>query len=170
MQVETEIRDAVKSGSIPIQEADILLEALLADAQNVQEPGLGRVIQSGELPMIVGNLASAGYVKVWKVPGDHPDANVMSIINRNSLDQTLKKRLPNGERAFTVYEPEEKPFRGNLKCPLHVESPDRELYAQMGLPTCPKSNLRTRYQVRRHMRNRHPEELEAIQFELQGEE
>jgi len=161
--MQQNIEASLRSGAISKEEAEILLEEMLADAMEAQEPGINnRIIQSGELPMIVSELASAGYVIVYKVDGQHPDAREPSIINRNSLLQQLTKMLPDGRRAFTTKKPDVPPFRGSVKCLLHADNPDRPQYAALGLPLCDKDNLRNEYQLTQHMRSKHPREYDAI--------
>ena len=47
-------------------------------------------------------------------------------------------------------------MRGELKCFLHDDEPNRKQYNSMGLIHCAKSNLLTELDRERHMRYRHP--------------
>lgn len=110
-------------------------------------------------------LSSAGYVYVW----DNRTGE-RSTINRNMLPTQLKKRRPDSSRIFTTIDPKIPVQRGNLKCMLHSDNPERKKYEHIVFTTCRKENLTNPYQVRRHMQKRHPQEWAAIQEEIERKE
>ena len=52
---------------------------------------------------------------------------------------------------------------GTVKCRLHRDDPDRELWDSMGLRSCPKDDLDNVFQRRNHLRRVHKLESEAIE-------
>ncbi len=149
-----------------------LVEEMLRRAEKAEEPGelaKNRVIHKGDgdvpTPMVVTELKSAGYVKLWNVK-----TGEMSLTNRNMLKSQLSKKNEDGTFVFTTIEPAVKLFRGTSKCMLHPDGPNRAAYDEMGFPICPKSNLTSRYQVRRHMQKRHPSVWEALEEDRKEKE
>ena len=149
-----------------------LVEEMLRRAEKAEEPGeLARnpVINKGDgdfpTPMVVTELKSAGYVKLW-----NSKTGELSLTNRNMLRSQLSKRNEDGSFVFTTVEPGIKSYRGKLKCALHPGDPNRSVYDEMGFPICLKSNLTSKYQVRRHMQKRHPSVWEAIEEERKEKE
>jgi len=151
-----------------IQEIDLdaQIKKWVIEAEEAPEPGASiknTLLQKGdfetEASVKISSIRSAGYVKVYNTEtGDE------SLCNRNMLDSQLRKRLPSGKLAFSIYPIEGlKPNVGTLKCMLHSEGPNRDAYDEMGLPVCPKSNIRNKHEVTRHMQKRHPVEWAAIQ-------
>jgi len=146
-------------------ENEVLIEEMMLRAEAVAEPGeltKDRVVYRGdeETPPMVATVKSAGWVVVYdNITGE------ASLCNRNMLLGQLKKRREDGSLVFTTVKPDVTPFRGNLKCMLHQDLPSREDYDQLGLPTCPKSNLTSPFQVLRHMQKRHKMEWAAIENE-----
>lgn len=144
----------------------ISIEETMLRAQEAAEPGdmknLGR---SDAGPVKLNSLTSAGWVKVWDTRTGEE-----SICNRNMLLDQLKKKRPDGSAIFTTDKPNIQPFRGTLKCLLHADDPNRKHYNELGLATCQKSNLTSKYQVERHMAKRHPAEYATIKEELAREE
>lgn len=110
-------------------------------------------------------ISSAGYIYVW----DNRTGE-RSTINRNMLPTQLKKRRPDGSRVFTTIDPKIPVKRGNLKCMLHPDNPERKNYEHIVFTTCRKENLTNPYQVRRHMEKRHPDEWKAIREEITRKE
>jgi hypothetical protein len=69
-------------------------------------------------------------------------------------------RQPKDSEGNVLY-----PRRGDNLCILHESHPDRAYHASLGLPTCPKSNLASPFQVRRHAQHRHKDEWSVIEEE-----
>jgi len=142
----------------------------LRDAEAAQEPGNmqpGVVIGNNEgMTMTATELRSAGWVYVYNVrTGDR------STVNRNMLEQQLQKKFDDGTFAFSTKKPEGvEPQRGKIKCLLHKDDPNREVYIQMGLPECIKDNLNTNHDLTTHMQKRHRREWASIDGERQEEE
>jgi len=146
------------------------LEEMLREAEEAPEPGESvkeKVIHKPDedlpVPMIRGTLESAGYVYIYDTnTGDR------SLANRNMLRQLLHRKRPDGSHVFTTIRPVNPPNpikRGTYKCLLHPDDPNRGHYAEMGFPTCPKSNLTSPFMVKKHMKNRHKVEWAAIEEE-----
>ena len=140
---------------------------LMEEAETAEEPGTfdrRQVIHSASdtfpIDIQVTSLESAGYVYVY----DTLTAS-RSIVNRNMLEQQLKKLRPDKTRYFTTVKPEFKLEQGKLKCLLHPDDPERSLYDSWGFAVCPKSNLTSQYQVTRHVQVRHRMEWQTIQDE-----
>lgn len=103
-------------------------------------------------------LTSAGYSYIYDtITGDR------SKTNNNMLPAQLRKKRPDGSLRFTTVKPNFIPSGGTLKCNLHKDNPNREIYNDMGLPVCKKHNLTSPFQVKRHMQKRHPMEWAAIE-------
>jgi hypothetical protein len=113
-----------------------------------------------ELEAQTAKVESAGYVKIYDTK-----TGEMSLCNRNMLTHHLKKRRPDGSIVFTTIRPKFAPKRGQLKCLLHPDSPNRQHYDEMGLAVCKKSNITSPYQVIRHMQKRHKVEYGTIKEE-----
>jgi len=144
-----------------------LIEELMKDAEKAEEPGgadSSRLIHAGDdempAPMVRTKLESAGYVYVWDTR-----TGERSVVNRNMLPKQLEKTREDGSRVFTTMRPKQKPKRGNLKCLLHPDSPNRKHYDELGLAVCRKSNLTNPYQVKRHMEKRHKAEWATLEQE-----
>lgn len=125
--------------------------------QMAREIKPGTVLDRGETPMIVSSVDGADRVTVYDT-----ETGQSSEILYYMLPNALKKRRPNGKPYFSTKQAVI-PKAGNLKCMLHVKSPNRKEYDELGLPTCPKDNLVNEFQVRRHMQKRHPQEWATIQ-------
>ena len=89
------------------------------------------------------------------------------------LKPKLELRFEDGDKRFvwTTRQPKDAegnvvyPWRGTHKCFLHADHPEREYHASLGLPTCPKSNLASSYEARRHAQHRHSGEWGVIEEE-----
>ena len=142
------------------------IEEVMRDAEKAEEPGdfaKAQVISKGdeEIPSTVASeLKSAGYVYIYDTV-----TREGNLCNRNMLAQHLKKQRADGTFVFTTDKPATGPNRGKLKCLLHPDGPDRGHYDELGLPTCRKSNLRSPFQVMRHMQKRHHVEWETLEQE-----
>jgi len=143
------------------------LQALISQAERAEEPGTlsrGDIIYSAEgehpMPVVAQALTSAGYVYLWSTEtGDR------IAVNRNMLPNVLRKRRTNGEPMFSPGDPGIDPWIGSTKCLLHPESPDRERYAAMGLPSCRKKTIRNEYNLELHMLRKHKSEWATIKKE-----
>ena len=136
-------------------------EAKLEIDKDEIKSALGLGVESME----VGEVLSAGQVYIYDTrTGDR------SICNRNNLAHNLRKKRPDGSVVFTTVKPKFEPKRGTHKCLLHKEAPGRHNLDDLGFPYCPKDNLMSPYQVRRHMEKRHNSEWAAIKEEEQREE
>ena len=83
----------------------------------------------------------------------------------------MQKTFDDGTYAFSTKKPEGvEPPRGKIKCLLHKDDPNRELYRQMGLPECIKDNLNTSHDLTTHMQKRHRREWASIDGQAQEEE
>ena len=144
---------------------DEQIAEMIQEAEKAGEPGgVQRVVHRGddEVPAAIAqaSLQSAGWVYIYD-----RKSGEQSVINRNMLPRALQKQWPDGTPVFTTRKPTIGPVRGTLKCMLHADDPDRKHYDELGFTTCKKSNLRSPYEVRRHMQKRHKAEWAAIQEE-----
>ena len=145
---------------------------LIEEAESAPEPGSfnrRQVIHSPSdafpIDVQVSSLESAGYAYVYdNITGDR------SVINRNMLEQQLSKLRPDGTRYFTTVKPTVTPKRGELKCLLHKDDPERWQYDEWGFAVCNKSNLVSEFQVNRHVQIRHRMEWQTIYEERQVKE
>lgn len=152
-----------------------VLEAMLQMSDRAPEPGtwhtkdvLHRADAEVPAPMVASALESAGYTYVYNTrTGDR------SLVNNNMLPAQLRKRLDDGTRAFSLQPPAGvTPVHGAFRCALHPEQRALEAEAlgfaanrfdTMGLPTCPKANLTSEFEVSQHMQHRHKREWAAIE-------
>jgi|TARA_A100001391_G_scaffold88974_1_gene58842 hypothetical protein len=143
------------------------VEEMIRDAEVAEEPGdikQGAVVgNSNGMAMTASELSSAGWVYVYSTrTGDR------STVNRNMLDQQLRKKFEDGSYAFTTRKPEGiEPAKGKIKCMLHKDDPNRGLYDTWGLPYCRKSNIVASHDLRLHMEKRHRREWATIDGERQ---
>ena len=145
---------------------DAKIEKALLDAEVAPEPGedLGDIIQRGvedENKPAIGpmKITSAGYTVVYDTR-----TGIDSTINNNNLRSVLKKKRLDGTLVFGL-EQTVTPKEGQFKCLLHEDDSNRAHYNDIGLAVCPKGNLASPYQVRRHMEKRHKTEWGAIEAE-----
>lgn len=113
-----------------------------------------------EAPMTVNKISSAGYVWVWET-----DTHEKVPILYYMLAKKLRSKRPDGSYRFTTIDPGVLPKRGEIKCLLHEEHPNREHFKELGFRTCRKSTLTSLYQMQQHMMKRHPQEWKAIEQE-----
>lgn len=113
-----------------------------------------------EAPMVVNSISSAGYVWIWET-----DTHERVPCLYYMLPQKLRSRRKDGSYRFTTIEPKEKPVRGQVKCMLHEDHPNRAHYKELGFRTCPKATITSHYQLEQHMLKRHPQEWKAIEQE-----
>ncbi len=148
-------------------ETDEALEELLRMAEGAPEPGTlsaRQILHRGDddlpAPMVASALSSAGYAFIYDTR-----TGERSLTNRNMLPSQLKKKRPDGTSVFTTRRPKVRPARGSHTCLLHPSRPERAHFDELGLPKCPKANLTSAHQVKRHMMNRHKVEWATIEEE-----
>mgnify|MGYP004452475027 FL=1 len=140
---------------------------MMRDAEQAEEPGnmkQGAVVgNSNGVQMTATELQSAGWVFVYSTrTGDR------STVNRNMLEQQLRKKFEDGSYAFTTRKPEGiEPAKGKIKCLLHKDDPNRALYDTWGLAHCRKANIVASHDLRLHMEKRHRREWATIDGERQ---
>jgi hypothetical protein len=78
--------------------------------------------------------------------------------------RALRKTDDKGNRRFSV-NPVKAPARTGMICFLHKDYPLREEYSRMGLPVCERDGVPNEFEVREHMRKKHPSEWRAIERE-----
>jgi hypothetical protein len=97
-----------------------------------------------------------------------------SRVLKHKLSEVLRKRSDDGTPKFWITgmpgTPPE-PVNGSLKCLLNAEHPNRKWVDEAGLlgRTCPKSNLKSEFDVENHMLHRHPQESRLIDTALERE-
>jgi hypothetical protein len=149
------------------QENEALIQEMLRDAEKHELPSeltANPVVHRGDstlpAPMTVKQISSAGYVWVWDTR-THEKIPVLYYM----LPSKLRQRRPDGSYRFTVVDPKELPKRGTIKCLLHPDRLEREKFNAMGFRVCKKENITNEYQLKQHMRLKHPREWEAIEME-----
>jgi len=152
-----------------VQNNEVSIQEQLRDAEVAEEPGnikAGSVVgNSNGMTMSASELQSAGWVYVYDTfSGDR------SIVNRNMLPQQLQKRREDGSYAFSTTKPEKQMVYGVIKCRLHKDDPDRELFDSWGLPYCTKANLTASHDLRVHMEKLHRREWATIDGENKAKE
>lgn len=163
---------------VETQKTDAQIAESWATAEKAPEPGdslkEGSIKVAGMpegLGMRYQSLESAGWVYVY-----HQETGDRSRINRNMLGMQLRKKLPDGRNAFSIYPPKDakgniiKPARGTIKCMLHKDDPNRENYTRWGFPVCPCDNLKSEHDKIQHMKHRHGREWETIDKDRQDRE
>jgi len=141
------------------------IEEQMRDAEVAPETGVKLDETEPLTEMSPVKMQSAGYVYIYNTRTAE-----RSICNRNMLVAHLRKKRPDGSLVFTTRKPRVGPRRGTLKCMLHPDEPNRSHYDGLGLATCRKANLTSRYQVRRHMEKRHKAEWATIKEEITNKE
>lgn len=129
--------------------------------RQVQEVG-GEVVHAGDdetpTPMVTTAVEGPGYTTVY-----HTETGLDSLVSNNMLPAQLKKKLPTGKRAFTIYDPGFRPTEGVLMCYMHPDHPMRSVCDEFGFVVCEKKNLASPFQVRMHMEHRHKQEWAALE-------
>lgn len=153
-------------------EREALIVEMVRDAQTTElpseltrEPVIHRGDETLEAPMVVSKMTSAGYVYVWDTR-----SYVKIPILYYMLATKLRQRRKDGSYQFTTIDPKQLPKRGTHKCMLHKDAPNRTHYDELGFRTCRKENITNPYQVRQHMRSKHPAEWAAIEEEKKEKE
>lgn len=115
-------------------------------------------------PAVMVATTGAGYTTVY-----HMETGLDSQCSNNMLPAQLRKKLPNGKRAFTINAPgtvggpTTTPTEGTLVCYMN---PAHEMYSvcqEFGFTDCVKSNIASPYEVIQHMRHRHKQEWDALE-------
>ena len=166
------MEDTPKGTKQPVDlEREQLIQEMLRDAQKVNLGGeleKNPIIHKGnetQPPMVLHEITSAGYVKVYST---EDGAEAYTLYYR--LPQILRQRLPNGKYRWTVADPGIRPFKGQVKCMLHPDDPNRKHYALLGFRECNKHNLTSLHQLNLHMQRRHPQEWATIEEERKEKE
>ena len=155
------------------------IATLIADTEAVQEePGDFQVgdrvrnpgppsetMPNGVPGSVVSDLLSAGHTILYDTITREP-----SVVNHNMLFTQLEAKRDDGSLVFTRIKPSEPPWRGNFKCFLHKDQPDRAHYDRMGFKTCKKATMPNQYQADNHARNRHRDEWRAVEAERESRE
>ena len=145
------IKELQEKGIVPGEEME----------RQVQDVG-GEVIHRGDedtpTPMVTIATEGPGYTTVY-----HTETGLDSQVSNNMMPAQLKKKLPSGKRAFTIYDPGFRPVEGVLMCYLHSEHAMRKVCDEFGFPTCVKTNLASPFDVEMHMRHRHTQEWLALE-------
>ena len=86
------------------------------------------------------------------------------------LNQALRKRLPDGKRAFSIHQ-QGNPVRGTIKCHMHPEHPDREKWRGLGfLNDCVAGGFTSEMDALAHMAGRHRRDWLRMKEQLDREE
>ena len=83
-----------------------------------------------------------------------------------NIERALEKRLPGGGYMFTAKKEEAPEYKlGDVKCFLHMDSPDRPILREIGLggAYCPAAHLANSHSKRIHAQHRHSQEWAAYQ-------
>ena len=146
-------------------ERESLIQEMLRDAKKTdlsssldKEPVIHRGDAELPAPMVRSKITSAGYVFVYDTR-TFQKAPVLYYM----LPQILRTRRQDGSYRWTVNDPGKEPRRGQFKCQLHKDNPNRAHYDTLGFRVCPKDNLANPYEVRRHMQLKHKAEWAAIE-------
>ncbi len=143
------------------------IQEMFLQADKATEPGatrkgevLGETIEGNVAPTRVVEVKSAGYATIYDTKTGEP-----SRTNRNMLMTQLSKKRADGTRVFSTVRPDIQPFQGHCKCLLHADDPKRKHWDELGFAACIKANLRSPYEVKRHMMKRHKVEWETMEAE-----
>lgn len=156
-------------GTLNNEGNEALITEMLRDTQKAEVAGeleKNPVIHKGDsempAPMVVNTISSAGYVWAW----DTRTGEKIPVIHY-MLPATLRKRRDDGSYRFTTVDPKITPKGIKVKCMLHKDSPNRQHYDDIGFHVCNKENIINAYQLKQHMRRKHPQEWAAIEEERQ---
>ena len=87
-------------------------------------------------------------------------------VNMVNIERVLDKRLPDGGYMFTAKKEEAPEYKlGDVKCFLHLDSPERAVLREIGLAGayCPAAHLANSHSKRIHAQHRHSQEWAAYQ-------
>ena len=96
-------------------------------------------------------------MSIWHVPTGEERVIPIDLVN-----DALAEVGAQGQPVFSLT-PVVLANVGNVKCRLHEDDPDRELWDSMGLRSCTKDDLDNVFQRRNHLRRVHKLENEAIE-------
>ena len=113
------------------------------------------------LPEVVFQHVRTGHglVTVYAVESGEP-----ITIPEYMVVQVIEKRLPDGRYMFVADKKDAPEYKlGDIKCFLHLESPDRVILKKAGLSgkTCLSAHLANPYSKRIHAQHRHKQEWAA---------
>src|SRR3990167_677964 len=139
--------------------SDAEIVALMGEVEDDTAPrpmSLQEIIHRGDetvpVPMWVSALETAGWIPMY-----HVATRERSLVSRNTAPTKLREVDPDtGKRVWTLRKPAQPPWRGNFRCMLHPENPNRAEYDQLGFPVCGKANMPNELHQRMHMEHRHP--------------
>ncbi len=156
---KTEDKKIADANTVLIEEAMRDLKEVPAEGELATNPIVHRGDETLPAPM-VATVKDDNRVPMWDTI-----THERSLILMNMARAQLGKMRPNGTPYFTARDPGILPKRGSHKCMLHMESPNRDHYTDLGFAICSKSNLANPYQVSRHMQRKHKDEWSAIEEE-----
>lgn len=153
-----------------INKDDAMLEEMLRDVEEfASETKTGTVVHKGDedvpAPVIISSIEGGGKVKVYDTKTGEMSWVLYNRDTGGMLRGALRQKNPDGTHRFQLKKPPFEPPKGTLRCYLHPDNPERELYNKMGLPVCRKSNITAPYMVEKHMKNRHPTAWAIIEKE-----
>jgi len=136
----TEWEDLLQKDITPVLPDDYMDERDMINIPSEENPALQKV----------SDLAFRGYVEVWdRVTG------ALSLQPEYLLWQTMVKKR-DGIQVFTRNNPNIPPVYGDdLKCVLHVSSPQYEKLMGMGFKECRKSHIPNRAALNSHISHSH---------------
>ena len=154
------------------QVTEVQIQEILRDAEQASEPGsvatdtlLHKTIEGVEAEMKLQEVTSAGYLYVW----DTETGEKLPILSY-MLPAKMRQLRPDGKPRFTGHDPKIKIWRGQIKCRLHQDDPERKHFDDLGLRVCRKSNITNPHALIQHMRLKHPQEWKQIDEEKKGKE
>jgi len=155
-----------------MNDRDVLIEELLMEQErDNDEPGpptYREMVHKGDdefaAPIVAQVMQRAGYVWLYDTK-----TYERSPFLRYMAPQKLQAKYPDGTPKFTTQRPRDKdgnplmPWRGQVKCLLHPDQPQRDQYDRMGLAVCTSAHIANDQQLVLHMDHKHPSEWRAIQ-------
>lgn len=164
-----------------------LIEARVADLQESKDHGYSGTFNPGDsdvsqLIAAPGRITSTiGDAPVGKVTVYSTQDGEPRVINTNMLAKTLKKKLPDGKRAFVVKDPDTGMLSGPVpqyelgQVPCWF-NPKSERYAEMsevpGLKgfSCASEHLASEFDAEQHAKNRHSRRYQMAKDYLERRE
>jgi hypothetical protein len=123
------------------------------------QPGKVDASDEGDLSVDVTSLRFKGYRRVWDTLTGR-----MALQPWWLLWQTMQKKREDGSQVFTLEDPHIPPDYGlDLKCPLHVDSPEWPELKSMGFKSCKRIHVPHQDARERHLRSSHKSAYQAIQ-------
>ena len=96
------------------------------------------------------------------------DARIVPL--GDALRAALKKKLPNGQRAFSA-RPTGEMVRGEVKCYLHPDHPDRQKWYDLGITImCQSGHFATVVDMEQQMQSKHSREWLRMKTLMEREE